>query len=73
MRCPECGSEGSMDCFVDELHGGYEVTHFFCDENPEHHFLIYKLEPYVTQTLEEYVSSRDIWDNSSNQTVKEEN
>jgi len=47
MRCPECGGAGSMGCFIDELHGGYEVTHFFCDANPEHHFLIYKLEPYV--------------------------
>ena len=56
MNCPECGADGSTGTRKDYLHGGFEVTHFWCDDADEHHFLIYKLPPYETITMEEHLT-----------------
>jgi len=51
-KCPVCGSGGCRAVYGDPLLNK-DVTHFYCDDDRSHHFLIVHLEPYEVEEMEE--------------------
>ena len=56
FKCPACGSDGCQNRRYDFLFKK-EVTEFCCDKDERHHFLIFQLEPYEIEDLEDQGSA----------------